>query len=440
MRESTSTRPILTAPLMGYGHLRAAFALGEHLGIEVQRSDEPPLAGGHERKIWRRVRDMYESLSRTSQRPVSGLAALHFLDWLTDIPPLDTTRDLTVPTRSAHTLERIVAQGFGRATCQAVRTTGRPLLTTYFSSAIAVDRFRAGRAYCVVTDSDINRVWASMRPERTRIQYFAPTHRVRRRLRAFGVPAANIRVTGFPLPPSLIGDHEAGILKQNLAARLARLDPHATLRKRLDAKGLSYLVPAPRSRIDRPPRLVFAVGGAGAQAAMVSRFLPSVRRHVESERLEVVLVAGVRAKVARRMIQWVKDAGLGAYLGTRVRVLWRPDFGSYYASFNGLLSDADVLWTKPGELVFYAGLGLPLILSPPVGVQEKSNSHWVLSGGAAVVQENPRTTGSWLMEWIEDGVLAGAAWSGYVRLPHDGTRRICQAVADDAAGEESHTA
>ena len=48
--------------------------------------------------------------------------------------------------------------------------------------------------------------------------------------------------------------------------------------------------------------------------------------------------------------------------------------------------------------------------------------------GAALRPRDPRHAGAWLSEMIEDGVLAGTAWTGFLRLPHDGTRRIARAV------------
>ena len=33
-----------------------------------------------------------------------------------------------------------------------------------------------------------------------------------------------------------------------------------------------------------------------------------------------------------------------------------------------------------------------------------------------------------LLDWIDDGTLAGAAWSGYMRMPKFGTYRIADLV------------
>ena len=95
-----------------------------------------------------------------------------------------------------------------------------------------------------------------------------------------------------------------------------------------------------------------------------------------------------------------------------------------------MLSGADILWTKPSELVFYAALGLPLVLSRPVGVQERYNRRWAAERGAGLKQRDPRFAAEWLREWLKDGILASAAWSGYRRMPAHGGRSVREAVLE----------
>src|SRR5438105_10802174 len=99
----------------------------------------------------------------------------------------------------------------------------------------------AERLHCVITDTDVNRVWAPPDSKRTGIVYFAPTDSARRRMESYGVPRSRIRVTGYPLPGELVGRHRAA-LKRNFRARM----------ERIGKKGSG-------------PRVVFAVGGAGVQ-------------------------------------------------------------------------------------------------------------------------------------------------------------------------------
>ena len=57
--------------------------------------------------------------------------------------------------------------------------------------------------------------------------------------------------------------------------------------------------------------------------------------------------------------------------------------------FNALMRETDVLWTKPSELCFYAGLGIPIVMSPPLGAHEEHNQTALMRAGAGYPQEDP---------------------------------------------------
>ncbi len=246
-----------------------------------------------------------------------------------------------------------------------------------------------------------------------------------RRLRAYGVDPARIELTGFPLPDSLVGGPEAPILRQNLLRRLARLDPTHSFRNSY-AADLAHLGPLPDT--NEPPHLVFAVGGSGAQAELSASFLPSLRPLLERRRLRLTLVAGVRDAVKTRFEDELLRASLKKHLGRGVNILHEPVLDNYFERFDALLADTDILWTKPSELVFYAALGIPLLLAPPVGIHESYNLRWARENGAGLKQRDARVVGDRLLEHLHDGNLASAAWAGYRRLPHDGLYRIIERV------------
>ena len=421
-------KPLVVAVDMGYGHMRAARPLARLLGTEVAQVDRPPLAGPEEQRLWARVRRAYEWTSRASQLPAVGRPFRWLLDSITDIPHLYPLRDLSAPSQGALALERLLRRGLGRGLAERLRETQAPLLTTFYSPAIAADRAGVADVFCVVTDSDVNRVWAPLAPERTGIRYLAPTQRVARRLRAYGVPAQRVTFTGFPLPHELVGGPHLSALTRNLAARLVRLDPTGEFRRAFRDELAHFLGPLPAEQQERPPLLVFAVGGAGAQAELARHFLPSLRPALEAGRLRVALVAGVRREVAARFEAAVSEAHLEAAGAGAVEILLGRDLDDYLDRFETLLARADVLWTKPSELVFYAALGLPLLCAPPVGVHERYNRRWVCEAGAGLRQGDPRFAWQWLSDWIEDGTLAGAAWSGFQRLPKFGAYRVLEAA------------
>jgi hypothetical protein len=431
--------PVVTGVTMGYGHLRAAYPIAERFGVEVTCVDDPPIADAKEARLWAGVRRMHEVLSKPMpflgpfDRPARGL-----MDAITMIPELHEARDHRAPTWSVRLLERLIRHGLGLGMVEHLRQLGAPLITTFYAPAIIADRAGIDEIYCIVTDADCNRVWAPLDPSRTRIQYCAPTPRVVRRLRSFGVPERNITLTGFPLPPMLTTPSDTTSAEQRLAERIARLDPRGVFRD-LHGQELARLVHGAgghgdHSRADARPKasgpvhLMFAVGGAGAQVELVDQFLPSLRPLILDGRLRLQLVAGTRPEVLQAFVDATTRCGLERVLDRDIVMIHGRDFKSYYDTFNRALLRTDVLWTKPSELSFYPALGLACMLSRPLGSHERYNRRWLREQGVGLKHRRLDHARGWFEEWLEDGTLAAAAWSGFVRLPKHGTERIAERV------------
>ena len=419
-------RVAIVAIEMGYGHLRPARSLAHELKLEVLHTDRPPLADAEEQRRWAATRRLYESVSRISGIPWVGPPLRGLLNSITDIPNLYPFRDLSGATLGVKLLERSARQGLGRSIVRYLQDHDLALVTTFYSPAVLADFHGYDRIFCVVTDSDVNRVWAPIRPQSSKIQYLAPSGRVVRRLRAYGVPESQITLTGFPLPDALVGGLDGAVLRKNLLKRLARLDPSQAFRHAF-AADLEHLGPLPAT--NEPPHLVFAVGGSGAQVELSASFLPSLRPLLERRRLRLTLVAGVRTDVKTRFEDEISRAGLSSQVGRGIEILHEPALDDYFARFDALLADTDILWTKPSELVFYAALGIPLLLAPPVGIHETYNLRWARENGAGFKQRDAHVVGDRLIEHLHDGNLASAAWSGYRRLPSRGLYQIAERVS-----------
>jgi hypothetical protein len=424
------TKPLVVAVEMGFGHLRAAEAVARALGVPLLHADRAPLADEAERALWARTRASYERTSRLSQVPVLGWPLKAALDAVTHIPPLHPARDLRAPSLATKLVERLISRGLGRGLAETLERAGAALFTTYFATALAADHHGCADVSCLVTDSDLARAWVPRDGARGAIRYFAPSERAARRLVAYGVPAARVVTTGFPLPDELVGGPDEVILKRNLARRLPRLDRRGVFRAQ-QGEAVERALGVPLAPADDSPLLVFAVGGAGAQADLVRQFLPSLRPLVEERRLRVALLAGTRPAVARRFEALVARHDLVGHPG--VRVVVEPDLERYFRVFNALCAEADILWTKPSELTFFGALGLPLVLAPAVGAQEVYNGRWAVENGAGLNQRATRAAGDWLAEWLDEGTLAAAAWNGFTRLPRQGLPRILRALGTEAA-------
>jgi hypothetical protein len=418
----------LVAIEMGYGHLRPAHSLANFLGEQpILVADAPPLASPEEQKLWEQARTAYELLSRAGRTPLVGPMLAEILQGVTSIKPLYPRRDLSRPTLATRALVRSAQKGMGRGLAQRLKAENRTLITTFFGPAILSEFHGAERVYCIATDSDVNRVWASEDAKSTRVTYFAPTDRVRRRLRSYGVPGERIIVSGFPLPHGLVGGPSAALLKQNLKRRLGALDPKGRFLRESREEVGTFLGDLDSG--GAVPHLVFAVGGAGAQTELAARFLPSLRKRLVRGKLRLTLVAGIRREVAEYFRSVIRQNGLDEELGSgSVAILEANTHREYFQKFDELLVSADVLWTKPSEISFYGALGLPLIFSSPVGSHETYNRRWAIHSGAAVSQSDPAHAGEWFWEMLKDGTLAGAAWSGYLRMPKFGLYRVVEEV------------
>jgi UDP-N-acetylglucosamine:LPS N-acetylglucosamine transferase len=205
----------------------------------------------------------------------------------------------------------------------------------------------------------------------------------------------NVRVSGFPLPPSL-----ETTAYESLETRLQRLEGSG----------------------DRPPLITFAVGGAGAHAARARVLVKALAGLLKEGRVRLALVAGLHSRLAERYRRWITGE-LGS-AASAVEVAEASDFEILYRSFNSLLERTDVLWTKPSELSFYAALGLPIILDDPIGDHERANARLVLSAAAGVAHPPAQTIEKTILSWLTDGTLSRCAQHGFERLPRGGTARI----------------
>jgi hypothetical protein len=96
----------------------------------------------------------------------------------------------------------------------------------------------------------------------------------------------------------------------------------------------------------------------------------------------------------------------------------------YFSEFNLSLRETDILWTKPSELSFYSGLGIPIIIAEPIGSQEDYNRRWLLGIGSGVDSKNPENVEEWLFDFLNSSWLAEAAMNGFLKAPKMGTYNI----------------
>jgi hypothetical protein len=417
---------------MGYGHERASNALTDLAYDDVIVANNYRGIPESDKKLWKQTRVLYEAFSRFKSVPIIGPMAWDFFDSFQEIQPFYPRRDLSKPSMQVLQMYRLIEkEGLGRDLVETLRNKRKlPLVCTFFLPAFAADHFDYPEdIYLVTTDADVSRAWVAKDPKRSRIKYFASNGRVVERLQLYGVPAQNIFLTGFPLSKELIGGASYETIKKDLGERICHLDPKGifydkyenVLRKELGA-GNCHRIPA------HTLTLTFGVGGAGAQRELGLEIAESLREKIRMGKIILNLVAGTKKDAADYFKAGLTRLGLGSDIGEGVRIQYFKDRPSYFRKFDQLIRKTDVLWTKPSELSFYTGIGLPIIVAPPIGSQEKFNELWLRTVGGGTPQNDPKYTDEWLFDWVESGGLARMAWSGFIEAPTHGAYRIEEVI------------
>jgi hypothetical protein len=426
---------------MGYGHQRTAYPLKD-LAFDGKIINANDYQGIPEidKKIWESMRRFYEFISRFSRIPFIGRAVFSIYDRFQRILGFYPKRDLSKPNFTLKQLYSTLKRGWGRDLILRLRSSTEahskssvqvekplPIITTFFTPAFMAEFFNyPGEIFCIICDADISRTWVSLNPQKSKIKYFAPDERVIERLKLYGVRENNIFLTGYPLPIENIGTENLDILKNDLRYRLLNLDPKKRYFEKYKLLVESNLGELPK-KSDHPLTILFSVGGAGTQKEIGIKILRSLDSEIKKGKVKVILSAGIREKVKKYFIKNIKKLGLnGKYpsIDGRIEIIFEKNIEDYFRKFNLALRKTDILWTKPSELSFYAALGLPIIISSPIGSQEDFNMRWLLKSGFATLQENPKYTNEWLFDWLERGYLAEAAMQGFIEGEKLGTVKI----------------
>lgn len=415
---------------MGYGHQRASFPLRKlsPTGKVITANNYPGIPR-HDLRLWTNGRKFYELVSRVSNWPVIGQSLFNLYDKFQQIPEFYPRRDLSAPSLQVRQNYYMIKNGFGKNLVEMLNTQDIPLITTFFTVAFFAEEHKfKNEIYLQVCDSDISRAWVPLHPAKSRIKYLAPCRRVVERLKLYGVKEDYIFLTGFPLPEENIGENFK-ILRADLAERIINLDPEQRYRGKYSETVKQFLKGIKIDAKHRHPlTLTFAVGGAGAQRSIADKILASLKKKLLTQEIKLNLVAGTRNDVYVYFKDKIKQLGLQKVFNDNLKIIFAVHKDEYFTIFNEILRFTDVLWTKPSELVFYSALGLPIIMSPPLGSQEKFNRIWLKTVGAGISQENPAYCNEWLYDWVNSGWLAEAAMSGYLDGRQFGVQNITDVV------------
>lgn len=420
---------------MGYGHERPAHAIADFLGIsDIVIANDYKDIPASDKNIWQSGQRAYERISRFKQVPLFGDVVFSLFDELQRIPDFYPKRDLSGPSLQLRQFYYLFhKKKWMRHLVEKLAKNPRPIISTFMSPAFAMEEFGYPEdIYVLCTDTDVSRAWAPLNPGKSRIQYLAPTRRVAERLEMYGVSAEHVHATGFAIPHELIGARDEYAVS-NLKRRLCNLDPNGYFLQNNSLSLEAILGPQVcdqlREESSHVPRLAFAIGGAGAQSDMLITLLKSLKNTLMTEKLYLEIIVGTHEGIYKNLNRVIAEMHMTrAFTEGKSSILFKKKRSEYFSAFTEMVGRVDVLWTKPSELSFYAGLGLPIIMAKPIGSQEDFNREWLLQMGAGADQMDLRYVGEWIEDWIQSGTLARMAWNGYTQAPMHGVHNIEKAI------------
>ncbi len=422
--QSSGKKAWVVSATMGYGHQRAVYPLKDIAEEDILTVGSAHAATKNEEKLWKRVLGAYEFMSRARGIPFIGKSIFSLLDTFLHIPSYYPMRNLSNSTFQVDLLQSSIKKGLCSAMLDKVGTINLPIVTSFYASAIAADMNGFHSIYCIICDADLNRVWVAKEPWESSINYFAPCGKAAQRLKAYGVPDERIFITGFPLPLELLGDEKLNVLKSNLGKRLRRLDPQKQFWQR-HGVSVEHFLGKENCINNNEQRLTitYAVGGAGALKEIGGKIARSLQNEINNGSVKLILVAGTKEIVRDYFVETKNKVAPGS---SNIEIIYSDSMHDYFDKFNTALADTDILWTKPSELSFYTALGIPIIMTPPIGSQEKFNRKWLFEIQAGIKQVNPDYSNQWITDYLKKGILAEAAWSGFLKARKLGTYKIIE--------------
>lgn len=397
---------LLVTVEMGYGHLRALYPFTEIPEYKLVILGQTDSSNPFEKRVWKVALRMYESASRFKDFPILGWVVFGLMNGLLKIPPRN--KHLKGKRRSFPfgLLELLIKMGLCNGIKTLLENDQKPLLTSFYAPVIALSRIdNNNKVYCQICDADLSRVWVARYPKTDNTHYFAPCKSVVIRLRQYGVRPQMIHLTGFPFSHRLVGGLEEEIAKQNYLRRISLLDNPKKNSKEL------------------PIEIAYVVGGAGALSEIGLRIADSLSADILNGNVILYLVAGIKKEVIKEFVEYKEKKFSNC---NNIQIIWAQSFDDYFNNFVDLISHVHVLWTKPSEIVFYSALGIPIIMTKPIGAQEKANQEWVIENKAGVDQLISINAGYWIMTQFHSGQLGRMAHSGW----YNGTRTALYRIPD----------
>ncbi len=410
---------------MGYGHNRTAFNL-KHIALNniVVKVDNYINIPKFDKLFWTINQKSYNLFSHLIDIPLFGEKLFSFFDKFQRIENFYKNKHIQKVPLQLKNNYFFIKFGWGKNIILKLKNINPqiPFITTFFSIAYMAEEHKyPGEIFCVICDTDISRSWAPLNPKSSKIKYFVPTKRVKIRLENYGVKKENIFLTGYPLPLENLGDRKLTLLKKTILKRLEKLDPKnktSILYKPIIEKYIGKF----QNNKNKPLTLMFSVGGAGVQTKLAVNIIESLRDEIKRNNLNLILVAGTNKKIKDYFLNLIKFYNLENI--KNLEILYFDTLEKFFSEFNKKLTSVDLILTKPSELSFYAALGIPILILPPVGAHEVLNKNWLIRKGAGIEVENLKYIKNWLSDFLKEGIFFRASLFGFLNIRKLGTFKI----------------
>lgn len=414
---------IITAD-MGHGHQRAVWPL-KHIANEKVLNCGIEYCDKSEKRLWKMFLASYETISKFADIPIISKISNKILEKILYIPSLYPIRRNSSATLQVKYLKFLIKRGLCKGFINRINSTPHqmPVISSFFAPILATDYHNyKGKIYCIICDSDLSRAWVSENPNISKMEFFAPCKRAERRLKTYGVSPEKIHLTGFPISNSLLGGKELSVLKKDLAKRLKILDPNNNFWS-LHRTNVEHFLQRENcaQEKDRAITITYCVGGAGAQADIGEKIAIKMKKHIINGTININFSAGIKQPVIKRFEEFIEKE---LEKSANAKIIKGATKDEYFENFDACLHTTDVLWTKPSELSFYCGLGIPIMICPPIGPQECKNKNWLMEMQAGFPQKDLEGVEHWFFDLINDGRLAEAAWSGFLKGRKCGVLKI----------------
>lgn len=404
---------------MGYGHQRTAYPLKDIAFGGILHADNYKGMPFFDRIVWKSSREFYESISQFKKVPIIGELFFSKFDSMQRIDDFYPKKDRSILPKIAELSHKATEIGWGNDLIKKLSKYKIPFVSTFFTPAFMAEKYKyPGDIYIIICDTDISRSWAPIKPKISRIKYLAPTQRVVDRLLSYGVRKENIYFTGYPLPMKNLKDKTLSLLRDDIKKRLINLDPESVYYLKYKAH-IESQIGKLSVKPNRKLTLTFAVGGAGAQKELYIRIVKSLSEKIRKKDININLIAGTNLEVANFFRDELKCLDLKMFLNKNIKIVYKKDINDYFDEFNFVLRNTDLLFTKPSELSFYSALGIPIIIMPTIGYQEKFNQEWLLRNGFGILPDNLDATNQWLDDFLKAGIFADIAMQSFVENKQD---------------------